>query len=87
MAILDRASAELVISASRIRASIARRGRQLDERGLEGIVTLAIILGAAVLIGIAVLIALRGSIWNVTDDTTNQIDNSVGDFSGGNVGP
>lgn len=86
MALLDRASAEVVISVSRVRQAFARRRRELDERGLEQIVTLAIILGAGVLIAIAVLIGLRASIWNVTDDTTNQIDNSVGDFSG-NVTP
>ena len=49
MALLDRASAEVVISVSRVRQAFARRRRELDERGLEQIVTLAIILGAPAL--------------------------------------
>lgn len=51
-----------------------------DEQGLEAVALLLIILAVAVIVVVVVLLAVRSSVEGVTDETTNQLDNSVKQF-------
>jgi len=54
--------------------------RNRDEEGLEQVALLLIILAVAVIIVVVVLLAVRTSVEGVTEETTNQLDESVRQF-------
>jgi len=53
-----------------------------DDRGLEQVTSLAIIVGVAVIVGIAILVKLKTSMNTATSSTTGKLDTSVSTFTG-----
>lgn len=53
-----------------------------DDRGLEQVTSLAIIVGVAVIVGIAILVKLKTSMNTATGSTTGKLDTSVSTFTG-----
>lgn len=63
------------------RERIATRNER-DERGLEAVATLLIIMGVAVIVGVAILTAVKTGVWGVQGNTNTKLGTSVSTFVG-----